>query len=92
MPQMVFFFFQSLRGLTEEQEQCCIAETAAKITKNATKELDSNNNSYPTPDGLESSGKNVEYFSKSLLIVLDNSFLGKEKSLPLALIGQAIIH
>ena len=78
--------------MTEEQEQCCIVETAAKITKNATKELDCNNNSYPTPNRLESSGKNVEYLSKSLLILLDNSLLGKEKSLPLALIRQAIIH
>ena len=89
MPQ--WCFFSILEGLTEEQEQCCIVETA-KITKNATKELYCNNNSYPTPNRLESSGKNVEYLSKSLLIFLDNSFLGKEKSLPLALITQAIIH
>ena len=67
MPQMVLLF------------QCRIVETAAKTIKNVTKELNSNNNSYPSPDGLESSGKIVEYFPKSLQIFLDNLFVGKEK-------------
>ena len=70
--------------MTEEQEQCRIVEIAAKTIKNAIKELDSNNNSYPSPDGLESSGKIVEYFPKSLQIFLDNLFVGMEKSIPLA--------
>ena len=78
--------------MTEEQEQCCIVETAAKIIKNAIKELDSNNNSYPSPDGMESSGKNIEYLPKSLRNFLDNLFVGKEKSVPLASIGQAVIQ
>ena len=78
--------------MAEEQEQCRIVEIAAKTIKNAIKELDSNNNSYPSPDGLESSGKIVEYFPKSLQIFLDNLFVGMEKSIPLASIGQAIIQ
>ena len=45
--------------MTEEQEQCCIVETAAKIIKNAIRELNNNNNSYPSPDGMESYVKNV---------------------------------
>ena len=76
----------------EKQEQCRIVWTAAKIIKNAIKELDSNNNSYLSPDMMESSGKNIEYVPKSLHIFLDNLFVGKEKSVPLALIGQAIIQ
>ena len=78
--------------MTEEQEQCRIVETAAKIIKNAIKVLDSNNNSYPSPDGLESSRKNVEYLSKSLSMFLNNLFVGREKYVPLASIGQAIIQ
>ena len=71
--------FRSQRKLTEEQEQWRIVETAAKIIQNAIKELDSNNNSYPSPDGLESSRKNAEYLPKSLSMFLDNLFVGKEK-------------
>ena len=78
--------------MTEEQEQCRIVETTAKIIKNAIKELDSNNNSYPSPDGLESSRKSVEYLPKSLSMFLNNLFVGKEKYVPLASIGQAIIQ
>ena len=62
------------------------------MIKNAIKELDNNNNSYPSPDGMESSGKNVEYLPKSLRIFLDNLFDGKEKPVPLASIGQAIMQ
>ena len=78
--------------MTEEREQCHIVETAAKIIKNAIKELDSNNNSCPSPDGMESSGKNVEYLTKSLRIFLDDSLVGKEKSVALASIGQAVMQ
>ena len=78
--------------MTEELEQCHIVETAAKIIKNAIKELDSNNNSYPSPDGMESCGEIVEYLPKSLCIFLDNLFVGKEKSVSLASIGQAIMQ
>ena len=76
--------------MTEEREQCHIVETAAKIIKNAIKELDSN--SYPSPDGMESCGKIVEYLPKSQCIFLDNLFVGKEKSVSLASIGQAIMQ
>ena len=76
----------------EEQEQFRIVETAAKIIKSAIKELHSSNNSYPSPDAMESSGKNVEYLSKSLRIFLDNLFVGKEKPVPLASIRQAIMQ
>ena len=41
---------------------------------------------------MELSGKNNEYLPKSLHIFFDNLFVGKEKSVPLALIGQAIIQ
>ena len=78
--------------MTEEQEQCCIVETATKIIKNAIEELGSNNNSYPSSGGMESSGKNVEYLPKSLSTFLDNFFVGKEKSVPLASIRQAIMQ
>ena len=86
------FLLQSYRELTEEEEQCHIVETAAKIIKKAIKELDSNNKSYPSPDEMESSGKKVEYLPKSLRIYLDNLFVGKEKCVPLALIGQAVMY
>ena len=78
--------------MAEEQEQYHIVEIAAKIIKNAIKELDSNNNSYPSPDGMKSSGKNVEYLPKSLRIFLDNLFVGKGKSVPVALIGKDIMQ
>ena len=78
--------------MTEEQEQCRIVETAAKIIKNPIKKLDSNNSSFPSPNGMESSGKNVEYLPKSLRNFLDNLFVGKEKSVPLASIGQAVMQ
>ena len=52
----------------------------------------SNNNSYPSRDEMESCGKNVEYLPKSLRIVLDNVFVGKENFVPLASIGQAIMQ
>ena len=78
--------------MTEEQEQCRTAETAAKIIKNPIKELDSNNTSYTSPDEMESSAKNVEYLPKSLRMFLDNLFVGKEKSVLLASIGQAIMQ
>ena len=74
--------------MTEELEQCRSVGTAAKMIKNAIKELDNNNNSYPSPDGMESSGKNVEYLPKSLRIFLDNLFDGKEKPVPLASLGK----
>ena len=41
---------------------------------------------------MESSGKNVEYLPKTLHNFLDNLFVGKEKSVPLASIGQAIMQ
>ena len=41
---------------------------------------------------MESCGKNVEYLPKSLRIVLDNVFVGKENFVPLASIGQAIMQ
>ena len=41
---------------------------------------------------MQSSGKNVKYLPKSLRIFLDNLFVGKEKYVPLALIGQAIMQ
>ena len=63
-----------------------------KSIKNAINELDSNNNSYPSPDGMESYGKNVEFLPKSLHIFLDNLFVGKEESVPLASIAQAIMQ
>ena len=78
--------------MTEEQEQCRIVETATKIIKNVIKELGSNNNTYPSHDGMESSGKNVEYFPKSLRNFLNNLYVGKEKSVSLASIGQAIMQ
>ena len=74
--------------MTEEEEQCHIVETVAKIIKKAIKELDSYNNSYASPDGVESSGKNVQYLPKSLRIFLD-VFVGKEKPVPLARLGKA---
>ena len=85
--------FQFQRKLTEEQEQCnSVVKTAVKIIKNAIKELGSNNNSYPSPDRLESSRKNVEYLPKSLSMFLDNLLVGKEKQVSLASIGQAIMQ
>ena len=54
--------------------------------------MSSNNNSYPSPDGMESYVKNVEYFPKSLRIFLDNLFVGKEKFVQLATIGVAIMQ
>ena len=78
--------------MTEEQKQCCIVQTAAKIIKNAIKEVNSNNNSYPSPDGMESYAKNVEYLPKSLCIFLDNLLVRKEKSVQLATIGLAIMQ
>ena len=41
---------------------------------------------------MESSGKNVEYLPKSLRTILNNFFVGKEKSVPLASIRQAIMQ
>ena len=41
---------------------------------------------------MESYVKNVEYLPKSPRIFLDNLFVGKEKSVPLASIGLAIIQ
>ena len=75
--------------MTEEQEQCYIAETAAILIKKA---LDSNNNSCSSPDGMKSSGKNVEYLPISLRTFLDNLVVGKVKSILLASIGQAIMQ
>ena len=82
------FLLKSQRELTKEQEQWRIVETVAKIIKNAIKELDIYNNSYASPDGVESSGKNVQYPRKSLRIFLD-VFVGKEKSVPLARLGKS---
>ena len=59
--------------------------------KNTIKELNSNNNSSPSPDGMKSYVKSVEYLPKSLRIFLDNLFVGKEKSVPLASIVLAIM-
>ena len=56
MPQMAFLFL-CWRELTEEQEQCSIVKTAAKIIKNAIKELHANNDSFSSSDGMESSKK-----------------------------------
>ena len=86
----LFVFIQ--RELTEEEERYRIVETAAKIIKSAIKELDANNESYPSPNAMESSDKNVEYLPKSLRILLDTLFVGKEKSVPVASIGQAIMQ
>ena len=91
MPQAVFLF-QSYRQFPEEQEQCRIVETAAKIIKNAIKESDSNNNTYACLDGMESCGKHSEHLPKSLRIFLDNLIVGKEKSVSLSLIVQAIMQ
>ena len=77
--------------MTEEREQCYSVETAAKIIKNAIKELDANKDSCSSPDEIESSEKNVEYFPESLYIFLDNLFVRKEKSLLYASTGQAIM-
>ena len=63
-----------------------------QIIKNGIKELDSNNNSYPSPDVMESYVKNVEYLPKSLRIFLDNFFVGNEKYVRLASTGTAIMQ
>ena len=52
--------------------------------------MDNNNNSCPSPDGMESSEKRVEHLSTSLRIFMDN-LLERKKSIPLASIGQAIM-
>ena len=67
-------------------------QTIVKIMKNAIKELDANNNSCSSPDGIKSSEKNCEYFPKSVHIFLDNLFVRKEKSVLLSSIGQAIMQ
>ena len=56
MPQMAFLFL-CWRELTEEQEQCSIVKTAVKIIENAIKELHAKNDSFSSPDGMESSKK-----------------------------------
>ena len=78
--------------MAEVEEQYHIVEIAAEIIKNAIKELDSNNNSYASPDGMKSSGKNVEYLPKSLRIFLDNLFAEKEKFVSVASIGKGIMQ
>ena len=78
--------------MTEEQEQCCIVETAAKTMKNDIKELHADDDSCSSPDGTESSERVVEYLPESLNIVLDKLFVRKEKSVLLVSIGQTIMQ
>ena len=74
--------------MTEELEQCCIFEIAAKIIKDAIKALDANNNNCSCPDGMKSFEKKNPFLPKSLRIVLDNFVVGKVKSVVIASLGQ----
>ena len=87
MLQMVFLFLM-LQGADKEQEQCCFVETAAKIIKNAIKELHVNNDSCSSPNGVESSEKMLNIFLNLFISFWISCLLGR-KDLFLYLLGKS---
>ena len=77
---------------SEEEEKYHIVRTAAKIIKNDIKLLESKLENYPTAFNMESAENNLSYLPMSLQIILENLFVGKDNTVAIPSIGQAIMQ
>ena len=80
---------------SEEEEKYHIVRTAAaaaKIIKSDIKLLESKLENYPTSFEMESAENNLSYLPISLQILLENLFVGKDNTVTIPSIGQAIIQ
>ena len=75
-----------------EVEKSRIMKAAAKLITSDIKNLDASNTNYPCSREISSVDQALEFIPKLLQIFLKNIFVGKDISLKLASIGQAIIQ
>ena len=75
-----------------EVEKARIVKTAVKLITSDIKNLNASNTTYPCSGEMSSVDQALEFIPKLLQIFLENIFVGKDTSLKLASIGQAIIE
>ena len=85
-------FYESPKNEDSESEKYRLIETAAKLIKNDAKLMRTDSSVYPSSEEIRSVDENLACLPGTLKVLLQNVFVGKDTSLKVASIGQAIIQ
>ena len=85
-------FYESPKNEDSESEKYRLIETAAKLIKNDAKLMRTDSSVYPSSKEIRSVDENLACLPGTLKVLLQNVFVGKDTSLKVASIGQAIIQ
>lgn len=84
--------FYAKKVKDEDAQKELILKTAAELLKNDIRAVPTSRAMYPSDDDISSRGAKLEFVPKSLQILLENIFSGKETSVKVSSIGQAIMQ
>ncbi|EDO33944.1 predicted protein [Nematostella vectensis] len=85
-------FYKKPKGDDSEVEKAKIIQTSARLIESEIKDLPTTTSDYPSSDEMSSVEKALEYLPDLLQLFLENVFVGKDVSLKIASVGQAIIQ
>lgn len=89
---IVHKFHKTSKMMSAEEEKNNIIETAAKLIKNDILLIVSSKMFYPTFSAVSSVAENIDFLPPSLQLFMEKIVTGKDSSIKLAAIGQAIVQ